>query len=173
MESFTLEVLCKTSRIAIILMILLLVSPRTACARLGETAQGCVDRYGQPIAVNRANPAGPYMDFRFNGLIIRCFYVTSEPDSVCEQILYRTDIAAGAVTWDVFQRVLELNSQGSTWGEPTSRESSLGTVTEWQRQDGADADYVRGSGLKIRSRELNERLRREQKNEVNARTNGL
>ena len=173
MARFKFGLLSGKCRMGVIVMILLLVSPKTACARLGESAQECVDRYGQPIAVNRANPAGPYMDFRSNGLIIRCFYVTAEPDSACEQILYRTDIAAGAVTWDVFQRVLELNSQGSTWGEPMSRESSLGTVTDWQRQDGADADYVRGSGLKIRSRELNERLRREQKNEVNARTNGL
>jgi hypothetical protein len=149
-----------------------LASPVVALARLGESAQSCVDRYGEPISVNRLNESGPYMDFRANGLIVRCFYQSAEPTSPCEAILYRAEPGGGVVGWDVFERLLQLNAQGSEWGMPTSRTSATGLeLTEWRRQDGADAEFY--GALMIRSKELNQRRQQEQNKAVDAKTRGF
>ena len=161
---------------------LLQASPITAYGRLGETAQACVERYGKPIAVTRGDkPVNgvlggvffprPSMDFKTESLIVRCFYSTAEPTAVCEEIVYT---AAVAVNWDVFEHAMEVNSQGSQWGESETVEgTNLGTVTRWKRNDGASAEYSRIGGLWIRSRELNKEFEQQDKRDLDRKTRGL
>jgi len=145
---------------------MLLLPCAHALARLGETAEQCVARYGQPVAVDRPNAN---MTFHSNGMIIVCCFTASEPTAKCDQINY-----TGLESFDVIDGLLDKNKQGSEFLKPTFRESETwGTVMEWRRKDGGNAEYFKGGGLFIRCAELVKAQEQAKQNRTNTKLNGL
>ena len=149
-------------------------------ARLGETAQACVERYGQPIEVHRDRPA---MTFKVNGvtnilgkaLTVTCCFPTAEPTSICEEIVYKNlpDI-------DAIERMVEVNSQGSKWQPVKKSFEGQWQVLNWSREDGAAAEHNEFLGLRITSKERNaankergDKARKQEQDQKNGRLRGL
>jgi|APCry1669189034_1035192.scaffolds.fasta_scaffold117808_2 hypothetical protein len=142
-------------------------------ARLGETAQACVDRYGQPVNVNRGDVCS--MVFRIPGpqsgnKLVTCFFDAPEPTSVCQAVTYNNfghDL-------EVMEQMLELNSQGSKWLKPKiTPNASLGINNyDWDREDGATAQN-HGGGMYIWGKEISQRNRDDKRQGFRDRVNGL
>jgi len=145
-------------------------------ARLGETAQACVDRYGQPIEVVRDVPGIPCsMVFlipgpQFSNKRVRCFFDAAEPTAVCKSIVYNNF----GQELEVMESILQLNSEGSTWLQPKRTPNvSLGiTNYDWQREDGATAKN-HGDGLWIWGKEDTQKRRDGKQQELKDRVKGL
>lgn len=145
-------------------------------ARLGETAQECVDRYGKPVEVVRDTPGLPCsMVFLipgqgFDNKRVRCFFDTPKPTAICNAVVYNNfghDL-------EVMENMLELNSEGSKWLNPELMpNASLGIMNyNWQREDGATAQN-HGAGMWIWGKEATQRQRDNTRKELQDRVKGL
>ena len=142
-------------------------------ARLGETAQACVDRYGEPVNVNRGDVCS--MVFRVPGpeasnKIVVCYFDVPEPTAICQAVTYNNfghDL-------EVMEQMLELNSEGSKWREPTITPNVSLRIKnyDWQREDGATAQN-HGGGMYIWGREISKRKRDEKRQDFQDTVQGL
>jgi len=151
------KVIHRLMTLSVIAVVLAL--PEASHARLGETAQACVERYGQPFKVERHNlllgvEGEPYMDFNMSGIHgvnVRCFFPVAEPIAICDLIHYSNIGPVGSD--EIIARLLMVESQGFVWGPAAEHMSPLGDADnefaykEWQRSDGATAVYTRSLDL--------------------------
>lgn len=113
----------------------------TAQARLGETEQEMVDRFGKPmqrgehtvIAQGKSWVLGPTVHFRQEDWQISADLV----DGRCVRIAYSK---RGDWTEEQVQLVLGSNSQGIKWTE-TSKPNTKKIERSWRRNDGALAGW--------------------------------
>jgi len=145
--------------------------PATCYARLGETAQTCVQRYGNALKVTNESD-GVHMKFDKNGVSILCVFDSDRPTSKCEYIAYEN-----FGRFDVIESILELNSQGSKWGNSIIIEHpGFPSDYEWMREDGGSARWMKifdRSALSIRSKEYNEKKKRREQDQKKEQIKGL
>lgn len=134
-----------------LLLILCIAAALNVQARLGETYDQCVSRYGRPasekesISVFSKPPFKITIGFRDN----RAVYISYEkPDSFMNARILKTECAA----------LLELNRAGFQWSEyrcPEQYRDQHILNDLWQRTDGAMACYeMKSSSLLIVQKSL-------------------
>jgi hypothetical protein len=130
------------------LFVLGLTAP--AWARLGETGDQLVARYGQPLSEMDQKGAGAKVAlvdlvFQKNGYEID----VSLSDGISSTESYRK-LNGEAITLEEVQTILGLNGQGAGWEAPQKGEGEQ----KWTRDDGATATLKGGQVLVLTSKEL-------------------
>jgi len=132
-----------------VLVLITLLLPLTAHARLGETEPELTARFGRPqtkgkfstFAQGHTIPLGWELTFRQNDWTITCDLV----DDRCARIRY---YKPGDWTDDQILTVLTVNAQGAKWSDIT-KPANRYYVREWKREDGAIAHWQRGLSMTI------------------------
>ncbi len=121
----------------------------SAFARLGETEQQLVKRFGEPksrnqhkiIAQGKFIELGPQLRFVEGDWNIACEMI----DGRCMRITYSK---RGDWTEEQVQLVLNGNAQGARWEETTKRGLAK-LMREWKRSDGSIAKWGKGTDFKL------------------------
>lgn len=134
----------------ILLTFLFVVSvTATAQARLGETPDQLVARYGQPLQENDQKAEGDKVAASYVGFQKGGFYINvtiSDGISVKERF---SKVNHEALTLSETRTLLDANSQGHEWEAPETN----GNQKKWIRDDGAVAALNQGF-LTITTKEL-------------------
>ena len=117
-------------------------------ARLGETKDQLVARFGNPVnegidqmgSHGRNMAVGPELVFTQKDWIITCDLV----DGRCARISYRKQ---GDWTEEQIQVVLAVNRQGGTWAKVAEQSGEI--FRTWKRDDGATAGWTDADGISI------------------------
>lgn len=122
----------------------------TAWARLGETADQLVARYGQPLSeidqkAEGSNPALSFVSFQKNGFQINV--TLSNGSSAAESF---KKLNGDPLTIGEVRALLTDNSQGYEWEAP----QVMAEGKRWGRDDGAVATLIGGQIFNISSKEL-------------------
>jgi hypothetical protein len=131
-------------------LLLLLGVTATAHARLGETADQLVARYGQPLSENDQKASGDKIalsEVIFQKGGIRIYVTITEGVSVAE--IYHK-LNGDPFTFSEATILLNANSQGSSWEAP----QDINGEKLWTRDDRATALLAKDGSLTIKSREL-------------------
>ena len=117
----------------VVLVAFLLLSQSVCQARLGDTMEQCVARYGQPVpAKDNSIPGGfrlAWITFQKNGYFIKSIFVNGIVGAEC---VFKSD--SSALSEQEKNKILHADSKGWAWGKATGREN-------WVRTDGAIASY--------------------------------
>ena len=123
----------------------------TAWARIGETADGLVARYGTPLS--QSDQKGEGDKIPLTGLVFQKggFEINvTLSDGLCVLESYKK-LNGDVLTIGEVRTLLSDNSQGQGWEAPQMVEGEK----SWTRDDGATAKLAQdGTALTIRSREL-------------------
>jgi hypothetical protein len=133
----------------ILLVLITLLLPLTARARLGETEPELIARFGRPVgrsktfafAQGHTIPLGPEIVFQQDDWTITCDLI----DERCARIGYHK---RGDWTDNQILTVLTANAQGAKWSDIT-KPANRYYVREWKREDGAIAHWQRGLSMTI------------------------
>lgn len=133
----------------LILFLYLLLLTSTSYARLGETENQLIERFGAPvlrakhqiIAQGKMIDLGPRLLFREGDWRIACDLI----DGKCARITYTKP---GDWTEDQVQLVLSNNAQGAKWSE-TSKPGAAKMLRDWKRSDGSVARWSRPEGFTV------------------------
>ena len=119
-------------RLVTLLFLLLLTLP--ARARLGETEDQSIARYGQPISVKDVDGENDYrtLEFRKNGYFIMAYFLNGK----CALLGLNKDDKSEFSDNEI-QALLDDNSEGHAW----AKNDTNSTNREWDRDDGALAQY--------------------------------
>jgi hypothetical protein len=136
-------------RIALIALLFVVAVTTTAQARLGETADQLVARYGQPLKETDQKGEGDKIAsadvvFQKGGFQIEVTLV--DGISVAETF---NKINGDGLSLGEIRILLNDNSQGSGWEAP----QTIADQKKWMRDDGAVASLAQGF-LTIKSKEL-------------------
>jgi len=131
------------------LIVLLLTVPSLACARLGETEEQLVARFGAAatkakeitLTQGKIIEFGTKLTFRQGDWSIECAIT----DGRSSREVYHKQ---GEWTEDQFATVLNSNSQGGKWTD-TSKAMVKKVAREWRRDDGATAVWQMGTGMVV------------------------
>jgi hypothetical protein len=137
-------------RIAFLTLFFIVSVTATARARLGETADQLVLRYGQPLVENDQKGGGdkiPLADVVFQKGGFEIDVSLSDGISVAESF---KKLNGNALTVGEIQTLLSANSQGHEWEAPRLAQGEKW----WTRDDSATAKLAQDGSLTIRSREL-------------------
>jgi len=138
-------------RIALLTLCFIVSVTATARARLGESADQLVARYGQPLSEKDQKGEGdkiPLVDATFQKGGFEVNVTLSDGISVAESF---RKINGGALTIGEVRTLISLNSQGHEWAAPQMVEGEK----SWTRDDNTLAQLSPdGSRLSITSREL-------------------
>ena len=137
-------------RIVFLTLFFIVSVTATARARLGETADQLVARYGQPISETDQKAEGDkiasaYVVFQKGGFEIDVSL--SDGISVSESF---KKLNGEALTVGEIQTLLNSNAQGSGWEAPQMVEGGK----LWMRDDGAVAKLAQDGSLTLKSKEL-------------------
>jgi hypothetical protein len=138
-------------RLFTLLTCLLICFSSTARARLGETENELIKRFGSPTSrgshsasfEGRRYDLGPTMRFRQDDWSISCDLI----DGRCVRVSYGK---TGSWTQDQISAVLNANAQGDKWTETTAP-NVKGIARTWKRGDGAIASWNVVAGLTMTS----------------------
>lgn len=117
-----------------VLVALCLVLPPSVCqARLGDTMDQCIARYGQPVLLKN-NPAPirfrlAWITFQKNVYDIKIIFVNGISQVECV-----SKSNSSALSDNEKDKILQTNSKGWAWGKATGHDN-------WVRTDGAVASY--------------------------------
>lgn len=132
-----------------VILLLSLVAHCPAIARLGETEQQLIERFGpsklrsqhQIIAQGKIIELGPSFHFSEGDWRIACDLI----DGKCVRIKYSKP---GDWTEDQVQFVLNNNSQGAKWSE-TTKPATARMLRDWKRSDGSHARWSSLQGFTL------------------------
>ena len=136
-------------KIALAGLLLTFTLSTQAWARLGETADQIVDRYGQPLSQLDQKAQGrdiamTRLTFQKNGFEI----LVSLVDGVSDQEAFRK-MNGDPLTLAEIRTLLNINAQGSSWEQPMNSDGEK----VWTRDDGTTAE-VNGSLITITSKDM-------------------
>jgi hypothetical protein len=139
-----------TKRILRLAAATFLIAATAAEARLGETEQQLIERFGPPklrgqhsiIAQGKIVPLGAKLHFREGDWTIACDLI----DGRCLRIHYSKP---GDWTDDQMTAVLGANNQGAQWIEITTKPHLAKLKRTWRRSDGSIADWSKGAGMSV------------------------
>ena len=137
-------------RIALLTLCFIVSVTATARARLGETADQLVARYGQPLSEKDQKGEGdkiPLVDAVFQKGGFEVDVTLSDGISVAESF---KKINGEALTVEEVRTLLNANSQGHGWEAPQEVQGEK----IWARDDNATASLAQDGSLTIKSREL-------------------
>ncbi len=137
-------------RMAILTLLFVIGVTATAQARLGETADQLVARYGQPLSEVDQKSDGTKLALAFVVFQKGGFEVDvtlSDGKSVAE--LFKK-LNGDPLTLTEVRTLLTVNAQGREWGPPQMGQSGKW----WTRDDNATATLGQDGSLTIRSSEL-------------------
>ena len=132
-------------------VLLFLLSSVFGHARLGETLPQLVERFGQPVFVQKekhaSSAAGRIIDL--------CDLYTFKQDDwfiqvslVDKQSLKERYSKQGEWTTEQITTVLNANAQGAQWTE-TGKSELAKLAREWRRTDGGTASWGLGGGMTV------------------------
>lgn len=126
-------------------------------ARLGETVDECINRYGQPISQTQV-ALGTNVHFIFKGVPIYAIFA----NGLCEVITFM------GVSPELMTALLDANAGQFKWGEPYTKTLGDGfALLLWDRKDGARAEYdPRLRVMQFRSPTIRKQDRQQEKSAV-------
>lgn len=136
------------SRLPALLILCLFCSP-ASFARLGETQDQLLERFGAPkqqskhstLAQGKFIELGPVLYFKQGDWRVECSMI----DGRCMKIAYSKP---GDWSEDQVRLVLDTNAQGARWKE-TSKPEIAKLERTWTRADGSTAKWRKGSGMTL------------------------
>jgi hypothetical protein len=137
-------------RIALITLVFIISVTATARARLGETADQLVLRYGQPLAEKDQKAEGdkiPLADVVFQKGGYQINVTLTDGLSVAETF---SKLNGDPLTIAEVRTLLSANSQGHLWAAPRVVQGEKW----WIRDDGTTAKVAEDGSLTIKSKEL-------------------
>ena len=137
-------------RKALLALVLVVTVSTTAQARLGETPDQLVARYGTPLSEKDQKAEGDKISladviFQKGGFQIEV--TVTDGISVCETF---KKLNGEPVTLAEVRILLTANGQGFEWDEPHGN----GVARAWTRDDGASATLGQDGSVTIKSKEL-------------------
>jgi hypothetical protein len=127
----------------------LLLLPASAFARLGETEEQLIARFGQPgfrakeqiFAQGKNREFGVKLGFRQDDWTIECAIIQGRSSRESYH-------KSGEWTEDHFRTVLNANGQGAKWTD-ISKPEVRKLLREWRREDGGTAVWHMGVGMTV------------------------
>lgn len=122
-----------TKTLGVIALFALAVLP--AYARLGETEDQCIARYGAVVKQDQITSYGlslPALGFVKNGYIIMVAFLSNKAGMIEISKQDGSDISENEIT-----NFLDANSGGQKW----NKQNAFSVDSNWMREDGAKAQY--------------------------------